>query len=91
MILKTKTFTKEKKLETGKRKKLTKRLKNEASAELIKQRLIMAKKKNLALGKGAAALFGTLQTDSFEEKKEIIPKKIIEKKNLEPQLSTVSG
>ena len=40
----------------------------------------MAKKKNLALGKGAAALFGNLQTDSFEEKKEIIPKKTIEKK-----------
>ena len=40
----------------------------------------MAKKKNLALGKGAAALFGNLQTGSFEEKKEIIPKKIIEKK-----------
>jgi len=36
MILKTKTFTKETKLETGKRKKLTKRLKNEAPAELIK-------------------------------------------------------
>ena len=40
----------------------------------------MAKKKNLALGKGAAALFGDLQGNSFEEKKEIIPKKIIEKK-----------
>ena len=36
MILKTKTFTKDKKLETGKRKKLAKRLKNEAPAELIK-------------------------------------------------------
>ncbi|MEC7183641.1 MAG: ParB/RepB/Spo0J family partition protein [Bdellovibrionota bacterium] len=40
----------------------------------------MAKKKNLALGKGAAALFGNLQGSNFEEKKEIIPKAIIEKK-----------
>ncbi len=40
----------------------------------------MAKKKNMALGKGAAALFGNLQENTFEERREIIPKKILEKK-----------
>ena len=40
----------------------------------------MAKKKNMALGKGAAALFGNLHENTHEERMEIIPKKILEKK-----------
>ena len=36
MILKTKTISKEKKAETGKRKKIPKRIKSEAQSELVK-------------------------------------------------------